>query len=142
MSGATAAPLQADAAAGADAGVDTEPAERGSLIVADRVVERIAGHAVTMVDGALAAPRRVLGISVGKSRPSKDAHVDARVDGSTATVEVTIAVCWPVSVRTVADDVRSQIRGEVSRIAAVTVDHVDIDVIDMSAATRPVRRVR
>ena len=118
-----------------------DPADRGSLTVADRVVERVAGHAVTRVDGASAAPRRVLGISVGRNREERAAAVDARVDGHVATVEASVAVRWPASVRTVAARLRQQVREDVERITGVRVAHVDIDVVSLTAPTSR-RRVR
>lgn len=119
-----------------------DPSERGSLTVADRVVERVAGYAVTLVPDAVAAPRRVLGLNVGESRPDSSAHVTAHVHGSTASVEATVAVRWPHSVREVSDQIRSRIRDDVEAITAVRVDHVDIDVVSMSVPTKPVRRVQ
>ncbi|RBY80364.1 Asp23/Gls24 family envelope stress response protein [Blastococcus sp. TF02-09] len=119
-----------------------DPAERGSLTVADRVVERVAGHAVTLVEGASAAPRRVLGVSVGESRDDRAASVDARVDGHVATVAASVAVGWPASVRTVADRLRRQVRDDVERITGVRVAHVDIDVVSLSAPPSARRRVQ
>ena len=119
-----------------------DPAERGRLTVADRVVERVAGYAVTLVDGASAAPRRVLGIAVGGAREDHEAPVEARVDGHTATVEASVAIGWPASVRTVTARLREQVRDDVQRITGVRVAHVDIDVVSLSApASRP-RRVQ
>lgn len=120
----------------------TEPAERGSLTIADRVVARVAGYAVTQVEHATAAPRRVLGLNIGDPRPEDGAHVDATVSGETATVTATIAVAWPSSVHEVAAETRRRVREEVTRITEVTVDYVDIDVVSMKTATRPTPRVR
>jgi uncharacterized alkaline shock family protein YloU len=119
-----------------------DPADRGGLTVADRVVERVAGYAVTLVDGASAAPRRVLGVSVGRSREDREASVDARVDGHVATVEASVAIRWPASVRTVAARLRQQVREDVERITGVRVAHVDIDVVSLSAPTSKRRRVQ
>ncbi|SNR95106.1 Uncharacterized conserved protein YloU, alkaline shock protein (Asp23) family [Geodermatophilus pulveris] len=118
------------------------PEERGRLTVADRVVERVAGHAATRVDGAAAAPRRLLGIPVGESRPDAEAAVRATVHGSVATVAATVAVAWPRSVREVTDALRAGIRAEVLRVTGVEVAHVDVDVVDFVAAGAPARRVR
>jgi uncharacterized alkaline shock family protein YloU len=132
----------------ADAGTsgstpDTRAAEdRGSLSIADRVVERVAGYAATQVDGASAAPRRVLGISVGEARPDAEAAVRASVDGSVATVEATISVRWPQSVRRVTEQLRTRIREDVRRITDVEVAHVDVDVVDFVTDTAPARRVQ
>lgn len=118
-----------------------EPSERGRLTIEDRVVERVAGYAVTLVPDAAAAPRRVLGVNVGHSRPQDQAHVSAEVTGSTATVHATIAVRWPTSARSVADAIRNRIRMEVTRITGVTVDHIDVDVVSMSVPDQTQRRV-
>jgi uncharacterized alkaline shock family protein YloU len=118
------------------------PEDRGSLSIADRVVERVAGYAATQVDGAAAAPRRLLGISVGEARPDAEAAVRATVDGSVATVEATIAVAWPQSVRRVTEALRSRIREDVRRVTDVEVAHVDVDVVDFVTAATPARRVQ
>lgn len=115
--------------------------DRGSLEIADRVVERVAGYAITLVPEATAAPRRVLGVKVGDSRPEDAAHVDARVQGSVATVDATIAVRWPHSVRQVAARVRQTLRSEVERITGVRVDHIDLDVVSMKIPATKQRRV-
>lgn len=119
-----------------------EAADRGTLTVSDRVVERVAGYAVTLVDSAAAAPRRVLGVTVGEAETDDEARVRARVAGDTATVEATIAVGWPASIRAVAEQARRRIRDDVGRITDVRVDHIDIDVVSLSVpgADRP--RVR
>lgn len=119
-----------------------EPGERGSLTIADRVVERVAGYAVTQVEGASAAPRRVLGVNVGEARPGSEASVQARVDGRTATVEATIAVEWPRPVTAVAQQLRTQVRAEVLRLTEVQVAHVDIDVVSFASAPSRSRRVQ
>ena len=132
----------ADATSGAGTPEVRAPEERGSLSIADRVVERVAGYAATQVDGAAAAPRRLLGISVGESRPDAEAAVRATVDGSVATVEATIAVAWPQSVRAVTDRLRTRIREDVRRLTDVEVAHVDVDVVDFVTTTAPARRVQ
>lgn len=116
--------------------------DRGSLTVADRVVERVAGYAVTLVPDATAAPRRVLGVKVKDAQAGDAAHVDARVQGQTATIEATIAVRWPESVRQVAAQVRQTVRDQVQAITDVRVDHVDLDVVSLHVPEKKRRRVQ
>ena len=116
--------------------------ERGRLVVADRVVERVAGYAVQLVTGAAAAPRRVLGVNVGAARPEGVASVDAQVQDDLASVQATIAVRWPMSVRMVADSVRQRIRSEVTTITGVRVDHVDVEVVSMTLPEAAEARVK
>ena len=131
-----------DTSTAPDSGL-ADPEERGGLVIAEKVVERVAGYAATRVDGASAAPRRVLGVNVGEARTESEASVTARVDGSTATVDAVISVAWPASVRTVAAQLRQRVRDDVAAVTGVQVAHIDVDVVDLSApAARPRRRVQ
>lgn len=126
-----------------DLGVPDGAEERGTLTVDDRVVERVAGYAVSLVPGAAAPPTRVLGVNVGDADADGDARVRARVDGGSAVVEATIAVGWPASVRSVVERVRESVVREVAATADVRVDHVDVDVVSLTVpSTRSRRRVR
>jgi uncharacterized alkaline shock family protein YloU len=116
--------------------------DRGSLTIAEKVVERVAGYAVTRVEGASAAPRRVLGVNVGETRPDSEASVDARVEGRTAVVSATVAITWPHPVRTVAARLRQQVRDDVRRMTGVEVAQIDFDVVALPTPTAPSRRVR
>lgn len=108
------------------------PDERGQLTVDDHVVEKVAGYAVTLVADAAAAPRRVLGLRIGEARPQAAASVQAQVYGDIASVQASIAVRWPRSIRDVVDEARQRIRSEVAAITGVRVDHVDVEVVSMT----------
>ena len=95
------------------------PEDRGRLTVDDRVIEKIAGNAVTFVAHATAAPRRVLGVQLGQARPDDAASVQAQVRNGVASVHAAIAVRWPHSVQQVADEVRQRIHSEVTAITGV-----------------------
>jgi uncharacterized alkaline shock family protein YloU len=111
------------------------------LTVDDRVVEKVAGYAVTFVTDAAAAPRRVLGVKLGGARPDAVASVQAEVHDDIAGVHAAIAVRWPRSVPKVADEVRQRIRSEVAAITGVRVDHVDVEVVSMTLPDSAKRRV-
>ena len=121
---------------------DREPETRGQLHISDRVVQRVAGYAVTWVPDAIAAPRKVLGVSMGQRDTDDEAKVRAQVHGGIATVHATIGVRWPASVRAVAEQVRIRIRADLAEITQVTVDHVDIAVVDLPPDTAHQARVR
>ncbi len=118
------------------------PEDRGTLTIADRVVERVASHAVTQVPHAVAAPRRVLGVAVGQGRPEERAHVEATVHGSTAAIDVALAVAWPHPVDEVAQAVRRQVQRDVERITGVRVSRVDVEVTSLDVPDRGGSRVR
>jgi uncharacterized alkaline shock family protein YloU len=127
--------------AGTEPQAPVPPEERGRLTVDDRVVEKVAGHAVRLVTDAAAAPRRVLGVNVGGARPDHAASVQAEVQDDIASVRVAIAVRWPRSVPKVANEVRKRIRAEVTDITGVRVDHVDVEVVSMTLPDAAERRV-
>lgn len=119
-----------------------EAGDRGRLTIAESVVERVAGYAVTRVQGASAAPRRVLGINVGDARADTEASVSAKVEGHLATVSATVAIAWPLPVRAVAEQLRHRIREDVRRMTDVEVAQVDLDIVSLSSPSAPTRRVR
>jgi uncharacterized alkaline shock family protein YloU len=94
------------------------------------------------VDGVSAAPRRLLGMTVGEARADTEASVTAQVDGAVGTVRATVAIAWPNPVRVVADRLRAAIRDDVALMTDVRVAQVDLDVVSFAAATTPTRRVR
>ncbi len=145
----TAATLGGAAAADAPDGGSTltdagrrEPAERGSLTIADRVVEKVAAHAVRTVPHVSGAPRRVLGVNVGDTSDDALARVDADVDAGVADLTIDLTVEWPTPVRQVVDAVRRAVRNDVRRITGVTVQQIDIDIVSLAKPQRPEPRVR
>lgn len=129
---ATRQPLETPAA-GADRLAD--PAQRGSLHVADRVLQRIAVAAARDVDGV--AP------SGGGSGPfagmlgSGYPGVEVDSAGSRVRAQVDVAVLWPRPAAAVAAAVRDAVTQRLQELAAVRVDAVSVTVQDV---VRPPRR--
>ena len=119
-----------------------EPESRGSLRIHDRVVEKVAGHAVTTIQDAAAAPRRVLGMTVGVARPDDEAaKVTATVYGESVTVAATVAVSWPSPIRQVVAQLGQRIRDDISMHTGLSVDRIDLDVVSLRLAEGQGRRV-
>jgi len=119
-----------------------EPESRGSLRIHDRVVEKVAGHAVTTIPDAAAAPRRVLGMTVGAARPDDEAaKVTATVYGDSVTVAATVAVSWPSPIRQVVAQLGQRIREDISMHTGLSVDRIDLDVVSLRLAEGQGRRV-
>lgn len=117
---------------------------RGSLKIADRVVEKVAGAAAVEVEHVTGVPRRVLGQTLGKVKADSQARASAKVDGSVVSVSVTVAVEYPMSVRQVAADVRRQVMDTVTHLCGLQVAdvHVDVPHFFSKATTQPTRRVQ
>ena len=127
---------------GADVAESELSTDRGRTRIEPAVVEKIAAEAVREVDDATGSARTLLGMSLSATDESTDAQVSAHVDGDTATVEVTMTVIYPASVREVTRRTRSHITDRVRALAGVQVREVDITVAGMTVVTAAPARVR
>ena len=110
-------------AAVTEAGDVAEAGSRGLLLVAPRVLERIAARVASEVDGVA---------SRGAS-PSVQAEADLR--GPTANIALRLGVTYPRPVARVAAEVRRRVVGRVSELTGVAVDRVRITVDELPAPT-------
>ncbi|GAA2023163.1 hypothetical protein GCM10009756_11260 [Pseudokineococcus marinus] len=97
--------------------------ERGSLVVADRVLEALARTAVLEVDGARGDDGRLGGV-LGGSLPS----VDVDHAGGRARVAVRVGAAWPAPAPELAQRVRERVAGRLHDLGGVQVDAVDVEV--------------
>ncbi|MBO0898375.1 Asp23/Gls24 family envelope stress response protein [Cellulomonas sp. zg-ZUI199] len=116
--------------AAAPADVAEDPARRGALDVADRVVQKVAVAAAARVPGVASTSSGLL----GRDLPA----ATARTRGTRAQVEVDVAIAWPASAVTTARRVREAVGDAVTRFAGVRTDRVDVRVV---AVTDPARVV-
>ena len=100
-----------------------DPKDRGRLVVADRVVERISVIAAGEVPGV---------VSTGSALDSALGHryprAEADVAGQRANVHLRLAVAWPTPLATTAQGVRDRVRAQVNHLAAIEVDAVDVTI--------------
>lgn len=127
-----------------DALAGGEAEGRGSVTIADRVVEKVAGHAAVEVDHVTGVPRRLLGQTLGKVKADSQARASAKVDGSVVSISVSVAVEYPTPVRQAAADVRANVIDKVSQICGLNVVevHVDVPHFYSTSAVQPTRRVQ
>lgn len=119
------------------AGAELDAAShRGHLVISERVVEKVAAHAVHQVATASGAARRVLGVTVGEPTEASDARVRVHIDGDIASARVTLSIHWPTSITTVAQQVRHRIREDVARVTSIDVHRIDIEVVSMALPHR------
>lgn len=96
---------------------------RGTVVVRDRAVQRIARTAAGEVRGVHEHGSR-LGMIGGRSLPA----VDVEVSDGQVRARVELAVAWPRPCRTVAAGVREHVRWALSELAGLGVDTVDVTV--------------
>jgi uncharacterized alkaline shock family protein YloU len=121
-----------------------EAESRGTTIITNRVVEKVAGQAAVEVDHVSGVPRRLLGQTLGKVKQDSQARASAKVDGSIVSVSVSVAVEYPTPVRTAAAAVRANVVQQVNTICGLNVVevHVDVPHFYSSASVTPTRRVQ
>jgi uncharacterized alkaline shock family protein YloU len=124
--------------------------ELGSIVIADRVVTKIAACAAAEDPDAGAAASRMLGRAVpgagylGGHGTDLDAlpKTSVEVDGSKAFVTMEISVRWPESVLAVTEQVRRRVQDRVCELTGLQVDEVHIVVSDLATDLIPPPRVR
>jgi uncharacterized alkaline shock family protein YloU len=118
------------------------PEHRGRTEIADRVLAKIASRALTEVDEAGGAARRVLGVPLGRDSMEGTPWVTAKVDGGLATLRMRISVAYPAPVREVTRHLRELVRTRVGELTGLDVREVDIDVSRLLPTEPSGRRVR
>ncbi|MEU8269066.1 Asp23/Gls24 family envelope stress response protein [Sphaerisporangium sp. NPDC049002] len=114
------------------------PEARGRTDISDRVLERIAAHAVSEVDqvGGAAAPR-----PLGRATPGAAPRVSAHADGRLAIVRVRMSVTYPAPIRQVVHRVRDHVAARVHELTGLDARQVDIDVTRLVHPAEEGRRV-
>ena len=111
------------------------PADRGTLHIADHVVERIAGHAALEVAGVVATGGRLDQV-VGHRYP----RVSTTIAGRRVRVGVKVALTWPAPVETVVQNVRDVVRTRLAEMTGMQIDTVDITVAEFAPADIALQR--
>jgi len=117
---------------------DIPPADRGTLDIAERVVERIAARVAGEVDGVGAVPtsgmRRLL------RRQDDEPTAAVALGSDSVEIELAVSVDYPRNIRIVTDAVRGRVTDEVVRLTGMTVEAVNISVPRLvTEAARPAR---
>jgi uncharacterized alkaline shock family protein YloU len=124
--------------------------ELGLISVDDRVVAKLAAQAALEIPDAGAAAPRVLGrpvsgvgmLGVRQTNLSALPKAHAEVDGSSARIELSVSVRWPVSVPAVTAAVRAHVIERLGELTGLQVSEVRIDVTDLVTHLDPPPRVQ
>lgn len=104
------------------------PRQRGQLVLAKQVVEKIAGQVASEIGAAGGRSGGFLGIGAHTDLSARP-QVDVELAGRTATLAIDIAVAYPMSIRQATDRVREQVTRRVHALTGVEVTRVDITVV-------------
>ncbi|WP_436773727.1 Asp23/Gls24 family envelope stress response protein [Yinghuangia sp. YIM S09857] len=107
------------------------PAERGSLRIGERVVEKIAARAAREATG-VAAPETKL----------RDPKAGVKLRNDHATVRLDLDVPYPGQVKEMAGTVRQRVRSDVERLTGMPVVRIDVVVARMTRIGKGRRRVQ
>jgi uncharacterized alkaline shock family protein YloU len=118
------------------------PETRGLTQIADRVLERIAAHALTEVKETGGAARRLLGVPLGHDSEHTAPRVTARVDGNLATLRIRISVLYPAPIRQVTRRLRDHVTARIGELTGLDVRQVDIDIAALIQPQAHRRRVQ
>ncbi len=112
-----------------------DPGQRGTLVIADRVVERIAAIAAGEVEGVIKT-----GSGLDQVLGHRYPKVSAATAGRRSRIHVEIAVAWPYPLGQVSGQVREVVRNRVTELVGIQVDAVDVYAATVVHAPKPERR--
>lgn len=126
-----------------DAAAARPPRERGRTEIADVAAQRIAELAAREVDGvriATAPMGQLLGKLPGVTGTLPRATITTA--GTRARVELSIGVHWPHPLAGVAEQVRERVSERLATLTGMTIDRVEVSVVDVALPEIPKRVVR
>ncbi|MCY0905321.1 Asp23/Gls24 family envelope stress response protein [Arthrobacter sp. H14-L1] len=129
LQGAYAPPLTTvDDDAGADFGSGGDDlGSRGHTVLANRVIEKIAGQVASDETSAGGSSGGFLGIGAHADLSARP-KASVELSGNIATVSVEVGLLYPTPLRQATEDLRQRIRGRVTELTGVEVRQVDIKV--------------
>ncbi|MGY4858850.1 Asp23/Gls24 family envelope stress response protein [Cryobacterium sp. AP23] len=124
-----------DSATETDAGTAPSGAGRGTTVINDSVVTKIAGLAVRDVPGVHAlgggAARALGAIREAISNTDHGQGISVQVNENDVTVELSLVADYPVALQQVADDARTAIIDAIESLAGLKVTEVNVTINDV-----------
>ncbi len=117
-------------------------AERGTLDIADVVVEKIAATALGKVADIGGVARRILGVPLGAEDPDRLADVHATVTGTVVVLQVRVTVAYPAPVAATTDRARRHLVDRIGELTGLHTERVDITVTALTAPAATPRVLR
>jgi uncharacterized alkaline shock family protein YloU len=101
-----------------------EPQERGTTTIAQRTVERLAGHAISELPDVGGSAKRMFLLA----GTDDVAQVSATILGQRAALDVRISVVYPASVGATTEAVRAHLMRRVEEFTGIRVHRVNVTV--------------
>ena len=117
-----------------------EMRRRGRLVLAERVVEKIAGQAATEVAAASGRSGGFLGIGADADASAR-AKVDVTLSSDSADLSLSLGIAYPGSIRRAVQQVREHVTERVETLTGVDVRRVDVEVAFLTTSDAPTRKV-
>jgi uncharacterized alkaline shock family protein YloU len=117
-----------------------EPRRRGTLVLAERVLEKIAAQAATEVVASSGRSGGFLGIGSGADASARP-KVDVTLSAESADLALAVGIAYPGSIRRATQEVRDHVTARVEALTGVDVRRVDVDVTFLSVQDRTVKQV-
>ena len=108
-------------------GASSEAADRGSLTLSDRAVEKIAGQCAAEIDGVGGHAGGLFGVGRHHDLQARP-QVDVELTGRIASLTVRLGLRYPAPIAETTEHVREVLRRRVTALAGVEVRQVDIHV--------------
>lgn len=119
-------------------GGDAEKRRRGRLVLADRVVEKIAGQAAAEVVATAGRSGGFLGLG-SETDANARPKVDVTLSAESADLAIAVGIAYPGSIRRAAQEVRDHVSERVETLTGVDVHRVDIDVKFLALSEGPAK---
>ncbi|HEY5821280.1 MAG TPA: Asp23/Gls24 family envelope stress response protein [Propionibacteriaceae bacterium] len=104
-----------------------EAARRGRLVLADKVIEKIAGQAAAEIGAAHGRSGGLLGIGAESDSQARP-NVDVDLGSDSADLAISVGIAYPGSIRQATQQIREHVTQRVENLTGVRVRRVDIDV--------------
>ncbi|WP_394253235.1 Asp23/Gls24 family envelope stress response protein [Arthrobacter pityocampae] len=115
--------------------IDSDPSTRGTLVIAERAIEKVASNAASNVPGVSGPSSGFLGLGARHSDTARP-KVDVQLNGLIASLRLKVGITYPAPLRRTTELLRERVRGEVSRICGLDVRQIDIDIDTLADVTR------
>lgn len=111
-------------------GIDQEDEDltgRGQLVIAEKVIEKIASRAAGELEGVGGSSGGFLGIGA-QGELSNRPKASVQLSGQIASIELTVGVKYPAPLQRIGEQLRKRVQSQVSGLTGLEVRQVDVDI--------------